>query len=159
MVSLIRKSGDLVALTVVTVTPTTQEAAMQVAESAAVQGRQYSTLPRKLQGRSMIQPPPPPKRDPSTTLSVGRAKARSMVANLAAIGKSVSDRNLENRSKRRNRFAEVLDRAISEHDNGQKGSGDGPSSLQSTPIISQKNSSPHRITALVHEKFLWSGIA
>ena len=46
--------------------------------------------------RASIQPPPPPKRDPSTTLSVGRARARSMVANMAAL--------------------EALDKAINEHD-------------------------------------------
>merc|ERR1719225_1004331 len=64
----------------------------------ATQARQYSTLPRKLHGSGKLQalPPPPPKRDPNTTLSVGRARARSMVANLAAI--------------------EALDKAINEHD-------------------------------------------
>ncbi len=46
--------------------------------------------------RASIQPPPPPKRDPSTTLSVGRARARSMVANMAAL--------------------EALDKAINKHD-------------------------------------------
>jgi hypothetical protein len=48
----------------------------------------YSTLPRKLHGSGKLQsqPPPPPKRDPNTTLSVGKARAKSMVANLAAIG-------------------------------------------------------------------------
>ena len=52
------------------------------------QARQYSTLPRKLHGSGKLQtlPPPPPKRDPNTTLSVGKARAKSMVANLAAIG-------------------------------------------------------------------------
>ena len=52
------------------------------------QARQYSTLPRKLHGsgKLQVQPPPPPKRDPNTQLSVGKARARSMVANLAAIG-------------------------------------------------------------------------
>ena len=52
------------------------------------QSRQYSTLPRKLHGSGKLQahPPPPPKRDPNTTLSVGKARAKSMVANLAAIG-------------------------------------------------------------------------
>ena len=60
------------------------------AVAATSQSKQYaSTLPRKFQGRSMIQPPPPPKRDPNTTLSVGRARAKSMVANLAAIGKFI----------------------------------------------------------------------
>ena len=34
------------------------------------------------------RPPQPPKRDPRTTLSVGRARARSMVAGLTEMGKS-----------------------------------------------------------------------
>lgn len=51
--------------------------------------RQYATLPRKgsnnvpicgTLGRSPA--PMPPRRDPKTTLSVGRARARSMVAGL-----------------------------------------------------------------------------
>ncbi|CAB4064249.1 SHANK [Lepeophtheirus salmonis] len=83
VVNLIRKSGDSVALTIVTI------------NIDHIREMEYSNggFPR---GRSMVAPPPPPKRDPSTTLSVGRAKARSMVANLAAL--------------------EVLDRAINEHD-------------------------------------------
>lgn len=36
----------------------------------------------------LISAPLPPKRDPKTTLSVGRARARSMVAGLAEIGKN-----------------------------------------------------------------------
>ena len=34
-------------------------------------------------GTPLQHPPPPPRRDPNTTLSVGRARARSMVASLA----------------------------------------------------------------------------
>ncbi len=64
--------------------------------------RGFSTLPRKppvgglalpspppahsnsVSPRTPLQhPPPPPRRDPNTTLSVGRARARSMVASLA----------------------------------------------------------------------------
>ena len=91
VVNLIRKSGDLVSLTVVTVSlsPAGNDPPNPGSPSTAAnsQSRQYaSTLPRKFQGRSMVQPPPPPKRDPNTTLSVGRARAKSMVANLAAIG-------------------------------------------------------------------------
>ena len=121
VVGLIRKSGDLVALTVVTILPhmcfntgggsvgdnnlvcstsaSPLPSVMSMSITAAVPGissnsntsnqsRQYSTLPRKLHGsgKLQIQPPPPPKRDPTTTLSVGKARARSMVANLAAIG-------------------------------------------------------------------------
>ena len=120
VVGLIRKSGDLVALRVVTVLPqmffnvnnTSGENSVACSTSASPspsimsvsinsagassnsnggntsQARQYSTLPRKLHGSGKLQalPPPPPKRDPNTTLSVGKARARSMVANLAAIG-------------------------------------------------------------------------
>lgn len=97
VVSLIRKSGDLVKLTVVTVA---FEAAAQQQQPLVIannNNRQYSTLPRKMNlSRASIQPPPPPKRDPSTTLSVGRARARSMVANMAAL--------------------EALDKAINDHD-------------------------------------------
>jgi len=95
VVNLIRKSGDLVALTVVTVTvdlPTKTS-------NTLPNPRQFSTLPRKPTSgaRSPLQhPPPPPKRDPNTTLSVGRARAKSMVANMAAI--------------------DALDTAIKDHD-------------------------------------------
>ena len=37
--------------------------------------------------RGSIAPPAPPPRDPRTTLSVGRARAKSMVAGLHDIGK------------------------------------------------------------------------
>ena len=122
MVNLIRKSGDLVALTVVTILPqmlfngnggnpslasSTTASPLPSVMSMSItttgggvpgssansttsnQSRQYSTLPRKLHGsggKLQVQPPPPPKRDPNTTLSVGKARAKSMVANLAAIG-------------------------------------------------------------------------
>lgn len=51
--------------------------------------RQYATLPRKGNNNVVISgtlgrspAPVPPRRDPKTTLSVGRARARSMVAGL-----------------------------------------------------------------------------
>lgn len=51
--------------------------------------RQYATLPRKGNNNVVIggtlgrsPAPMPPRRDPKTTLSVGRARARSMVAGL-----------------------------------------------------------------------------
>lgn len=48
-------------------------------------GRQCSTLPRRFSGSNkMPVPPAVPRRDPKTTLSVGRARARSMVAGLEA---------------------------------------------------------------------------
>ena len=99
VVTLIRQSGDLVNLTVVTVTPE-----LNTASNTVNTAKQFSTLPRKMPGvsgvRSPLQhPPPPPKRDPTTTLSVGRARAKSMLANLAAIDaldKSLSEKNKVN---------------------------------------------------------------
>ena len=98
VVNLIRKSGDLVALTMVTVTIDLPSKAVATLPNP----RHFSTLPRKPMtsgARSPLQhPPPPPKRDPNTTLSVGRARAKSMIANMAAI--------------------EALDSAIKDHDKG-----------------------------------------
>ena len=98
VVNLIRKSGDLVSLKVITIPALYNDfnnarvAAAAGGDIASVGGdsvgRGCSTLPRKFANRPLgvAQPPPPPKRDPTTTLSVGRAKARSMVANMQAIG-------------------------------------------------------------------------
>lgn len=47
--------------------------------------RQFSTLPRRL-STGANKAPAPPRRDPKTTLSVGRARARSMVAGLEGNG-------------------------------------------------------------------------
>uniref|UniRef100_A0A023EY43 Putative pdz domain-containing protein n=1 Tax=Triatoma infestans TaxID=30076 RepID=A0A023EY43_TRIIF len=76
VVDLIRRSGDLVSMTV-------------VSAAIALHGqhhdpnpRHYATLPRKLSSSATLgrSPAPlPPRRDPKTTLSVGRARARSMV--------------------------------------------------------------------------------
>jgi SH3 and multiple ankyrin repeat domains protein len=44
--------------------------------------RQCSTLPRRMSGPGKLPAPAPPRRDPRTTLSVGRARAKSMVAGL-----------------------------------------------------------------------------
>ncbi|XP_023341633.1 SH3 and multiple ankyrin repeat domains protein 3 [Eurytemora carolleeae] len=83
VVNLIRKSGDLVQLNVLTVTA---EYGAKNFSSTLPTPRGFSTLPRKPGGRTPLQhPPPPPRRDPATTLSVGRARAKSMVANLAAM--------------------------------------------------------------------------
>ena len=90
VVTLIRQSGDLVQLAVVTVTPE-QLGSSATLPTSKQAPQHFSTLPRKpssagLSVRSPLQhPPPPPKRDPTTTLSVGRARAKSMVANMAAI--------------------------------------------------------------------------
>ncbi|XP_040569344.1 uncharacterized protein Prosap isoform X2 [Lepeophtheirus salmonis] len=122
VVNLIRKSGDSVALTIVTINIDhirEMEYSNGGSPASISKARAYSTLPRKMQGRSMVAPPPPPKRDPSTTLSVGRAKARSMVANLAAL--------------------EVLDRAINEHDSN---SIENKFNIELLPSSSPKMSSP-----------------
>lgn len=44
--------------------------------------RQCFTLPRRMSGPGKLPAPAPPRRDPRTTLSVGRARAKSMVAGL-----------------------------------------------------------------------------
>lgn len=101
VVDLIRKSGDLVSMTVVSLaSPSTPGNIPNSKSSGTIPGvnmevpisRQYSTLPRKLSqsgtvgtlGRSN-QAPLPPRRDPKTTLSVGRARAKSMVAGLGEL--------------------------------------------------------------------------
>lgn len=124
VVELIRKSGDLVQMTVVSVgSPTGLPSSKSTVNIAgAPPGRGYATLPRKLTngplantlgssfffffnlmeseaenhknidvffaGRSAA--PLPPRRDPKTTLSVGRARAKSMVATVGA------DEDIEN---------------------------------------------------------------
>ncbi|KAK9886959.1 hypothetical protein WA026_019217 [Henosepilachna vigintioctopunctata] len=93
VVDLIRKSGNLVQMTVVSIEPTVGGIPMSKSTILPVGGvdvpisRQYATLPRKVGGNQVIvnrsmQAPLPPRRDPKTTLSVGRARAKSMVAGL-----------------------------------------------------------------------------
>ncbi|XP_045763323.1 SH3 and multiple ankyrin repeat domains protein 3 isoform X4 [Maniola jurtina] len=89
VVELIRSSGALVSMTVVslhghmsnennTCTVPTSKSQNQLSSS----GRPYAaTLPRKAAG-GRSPAPAPPRRDPRTTLSVGRARAKSMVAGL-----------------------------------------------------------------------------
>ncbi|XP_034245824.1 protein shank isoform X3 [Thrips palmi] len=104
VVSLIRRSGDLVQMTVVspaasmisTVPNSKSSMTFSCTGSngtgtapATPPTRQYATLPRKLSNNSTLgrSPAPlPPRRDPRTTLSVGRARARSMVAGLEGGG-------------------------------------------------------------------------
>ncbi|XP_057667503.1 SH3 and multiple ankyrin repeat domains protein 2 isoform X3 [Diorhabda carinulata] len=94
VVDLIRKSGDLVQMTVMSMGPPTcgglplsKSTILPGGAGAVPLGRQFATLPRKAinysgtLGRS-TQAPLPPRRDPKTTLSVGRARAKSMVAGL-----------------------------------------------------------------------------
>ncbi|XP_054289882.1 SH3 and multiple ankyrin repeat domains protein 3-like isoform X7 [Macrosteles quadrilineatus] len=88
VVDLIRKSGDLVSLTVVSsgALPSSKSAAAGLTAGQENQPtpRQYQTLPRKLNNNfptlGRAPAPLPPRRDPKTTLSVGRARAKSMVA-------------------------------------------------------------------------------
>lgn len=94
VVDLIKKSGELVRMTVVSAGPTlpNSQSAAALPTSQPIQ-RQYATLPRKGSNSVVIggtlgrSPAPlPPRRDPKTTLSVGRARARSMVAGLGKRG-------------------------------------------------------------------------
>ncbi|KAK0176007.1 hypothetical protein PV328_000187 [Microctonus aethiopoides] len=94
VVDLIRRSGELVRMTVVSPVvnlPNSQSAA--ALPTSQPNQRQYATLPRKgsnnvpISGTLGRSPAPmPPRRDPKTTLSVGRARARSMVAGLEGGG-------------------------------------------------------------------------
>lgn len=93
VVDLIRRSGDLVSMTVVSLNasltvnftglPSSKStAALPGALQPPPQSRLCATLPRKLPNGQSSGPPLPPRRDPKTTLSVGRARAKSMVAGL-----------------------------------------------------------------------------
>ncbi|KAH8346324.1 hypothetical protein KR084_003800 [Drosophila pseudotakahashii] len=108
VVEMIRSAGALVNLTVVSPQfPHQMQASVQYLPSGARAGsqhlnsgpstpqsshRQCATLPRKMtgpgggggssSGGSVRMAPMPPRRDPKTTLSVGRARAKSMVAGL-----------------------------------------------------------------------------
>ncbi|XP_014481253.1 PREDICTED: SH3 and multiple ankyrin repeat domains protein 2 isoform X2 [Dinoponera quadriceps] len=94
VVDLIRKSGELVRMTVVSpmISLPNSQSAAALPTSQPIQ-RQYATLPRKGNNNVVIggtlgrsPAPAPPRRDPKTTLSVGRARARSMVAGLEGGG-------------------------------------------------------------------------
>lgn len=93
VVDLIRKSGALVSLTVMTASNygpgdangnlvyqmTAGNGGVYAAPNAA---NHFATLPRRLMQNGKMPAPAPPQRDPKTTLSVGRARAKSMVAGL-----------------------------------------------------------------------------
>lgn len=60
--------------------------------------RQVSTLPRKMGGLGgtlgrSAQAPLPPRRDPKTTLSIGRARAKSLVGGLGKFFHLFRNRN------------------------------------------------------------------
>uniref|UniRef100_A0A182J687 SH3 and multiple ankyrin repeat domains protein n=1 Tax=Anopheles atroparvus TaxID=41427 RepID=A0A182J687_ANOAO len=115
VVDLIRNSGTLVSMTVVTLSQNLINSMMlESAEIASqhssgsgmstpISSRQCSTLPRRMNGGapgSCKQPAPmPPRRDPKTTLSVGRARAKSMVAGLEGGGEKGDEDDLLNATK------------------------------------------------------------
>ncbi|XP_035901724.1 uncharacterized protein LOC118507382 isoform X3 [Anopheles stephensi] len=117
VVDLIRNSGSLVSMTVVTLSQNLINSMMLESSeigsqhssgsgmSTPISSRQCSTLPRRMNGgppgSNCKQPAPmPPRRDPKTTLSVGRARAKSMVAGLEGGGeKGVDDDELLNATK------------------------------------------------------------
>lgn len=119
VVDLIRKSGELVRMTVVSPVislPNSQSAAL-LPTNQPIQ-RQYATLPRKgnnnvaiggTLGRSPA--PMPPRRDPKTTLSVGRARARSMVAGLGKEN-SKSKRRFDEKGLRNDFFSSGAQKAV-----------------------------------------------
>lgn len=94
VVDLIRRSGELVQMTVASLSTPTTATMMPMSKSTILPGvnndtpssRQYATLPRKMSNSGTLirsaQAPLPPRRDPKTTLSVGKARAKSMVAGL-----------------------------------------------------------------------------
>lgn len=57
--------------------------------------RQCATLPRKMNLGGKLPAPMPPRRDPKTTLSVGRARAKSMVAGLEGGKKTIKNINFD----------------------------------------------------------------
>lgn len=117
VVEMIRSAGALVNMTVVSPQfPHQMQASAQYLPSGARAGsqhlnsgpstpqsshRQCATLPRKMAGPgtgggssaggSVRMAPMPPRRDPKTTLSVGRARAKSMVAGLENGGEKEDD--------------------------------------------------------------------
>lgn len=89
VVELIRSSGSLVNMTVIsprnfnTGVPLNNDINGSLNNNNNLGSRQCVTLPRKMGGIvGRIVAPQPPRRDPNTTLSVGRARAKSMVAGL-----------------------------------------------------------------------------
>ncbi|XP_062712224.1 protein shank isoform X4 [Aedes albopictus] len=122
VVDLIRNSGSLVSMTVITLPYNLVNSMMENVMAAGtssigdgsqhsgsgmstpVSSRQCSTLPRRMNGGPAslagckMPAPMPPRRDPKTTLSVGRARAKSMVAGLEGGGEKDDD-DLPNQTK------------------------------------------------------------
>ncbi|KAJ1530379.1 hypothetical protein ONE63_005288 [Megalurothrips usitatus] len=149
VVSLIRKSGDLVQMTVVSASasmistvPNSKSSMTFSCSGSNGTGtapltpptRQYATLPRKLSNNSTLgrSPAPlPPRRDPRTTLSVGRARARSMVAGLEGGGER--DEGLEGSTG----SAESVHLATGSGSNSNMGSMSGLNTQLSSQLSSQ----------------------
>ncbi|XP_015118362.1 SH3 and multiple ankyrin repeat domains protein 2 isoform X6 [Diachasma alloeum] len=133
VVDLIRKSGELVRMTVVSPVvslPNSQSAA--ALPTSQPNQRQYATLPRKgsnnvpMSGTLGRSPAPmPPRRDPKTTLSVGRARARSMVAGLEGGGEK-DDRDDIGSTGGKSSSAESI--------HMPQGPSTGPNTGQNTPV-------------------------
>lgn len=96
VVDLIRSSGSLVTMTVISQAfPNNfqQQQHQQQQYASTMSARQCATLPRKMTLGSKLPAPMPPRRDPKTTLSVGRARAKSMVAGLEGSGSGSIERD------------------------------------------------------------------
>ncbi|KAG1701285.1 SH3 and multiple ankyrin repeat domains protein 1 [Nymphon striatum] len=109
VVATIRNSGDLVAMTVVS--PQSTIISSTPVENLSI-ARQCATLPRKLSGKKA---PLPPKRDPATTLSVGRERAKSLVAGLAemeALDRVMVDYDSEGRSTKSSSVESIPNKQI-----------------------------------------------
>lgn len=104
MVDLIRKSGALVSLTVMSAPNYAPGDAngnnliyMQSnmgnggGYAAPHPASHFATLPRRIMQNGKMPAPAPPQRDPKTTLSVGRARAKSMVAGLECDDRDEND--------------------------------------------------------------------
>ncbi|XP_044728029.1 SH3 and multiple ankyrin repeat domains protein 3 isoform X3 [Chrysoperla carnea] len=161
VVDLIRKSGDLVSMTVVSLDATISTSIPNSKSAATIpsQGnqstgtslaRQYATLPRKMTtsqsgtlGRSPA--PLPPRRDPKTTLSVGRARARSMVAGLE--GGSGCERDDLNEELAKSSSAESVHQQSQIGNGGQYSSGGNGTPVQPRTASIRARPTSNRITA------------
>ncbi|OXU27495.1 hypothetical protein TSAR_001129 [Trichomalopsis sarcophagae] len=147
VVDLIRKSGELVRMTVVSPVlslPNSQSAAA-LPTSQPIQ-RQYATLPRKTNNSVVIggtlgrsPAPMPPRRDPKTTLSVGRARARSMVAGLGGGEKDDRDEMSSNCAKSNSSESLHLNQPTTPGGNANQNSSSQPrtASIRSRPTSSR----------------------
>lgn len=106
VVDLIRTSGALVSMTVISQSfPNQLQQQMTQSQpgfGTPLSARQCATLPRKMPvngNGGKLPAPTPPRRDPKTTLSVGRARAKSMVAGLEGSSEKEDDELQANTTK------------------------------------------------------------